>query len=97
MFKFILVATKNNDEHPGSREEFLCRVAGLSFRDGGSVLQDRPGVEPLLLNIQKRWFRHLVWVDPGRLTGDVFQHVQLGRDPEEEPGQAGDCLWIGTV
>lgn len=70
---------------------FLCRVAGLPFRDRlrGSVLQERLRVELLLLHMQRSQMRRFIW--EGCLLN--YTNVQLGGDP----GHDGDimCLSLG--
>ncbi|KAK3542555.1 hypothetical protein QTP86_029613, partial [Hemibagrus guttatus] len=69
---------------------FLRRVAGSSLRDRvrSSVTQEGLGVEPLLLHIERgqlRWLRHLFWMPPGRLPGEVFRACPTGKRPRGKP------------
>ena len=67
---------------------FLRRVSGLSLRVRSSVIRERLGVEPLLLQIERsqmRWLGHLVRMPPGRLPGEVFRAHPTGRRPRGRP------------
>ncbi|KAK3530371.1 hypothetical protein QTP86_024408 [Hemibagrus guttatus] len=69
---------------------FLCRVEGCSLRDRvrSSVTREELGVEPLLLHIERgqlRWLRHLFWMPPGRVPGQVFQACPIGKRPRGRP------------
>ncbi|XP_070404401.1 uncharacterized protein [Nothobranchius furzeri] len=69
---------------------FLCRVAGLSLRDGVriSVIREGLGVDPLLLLIERSQLRclwHLVRMPPALLPGEVFQAHPTGRRPKGRP------------
>ncbi|XP_058625585.1 uncharacterized protein LOC131536570 [Onychostoma macrolepis] len=73
---------------------FLPRVAGRTLRDRvrSSVTREELGVEPLLLHIERnqlRWLRHLFWMSPGGLPGEVFRACPTGRRP---PGKTQDTL-----
>ncbi|TWW71235.1 hypothetical protein D4764_17G0007180 [Takifugu flavidus] len=69
---------------------FLRRVAGLSLRDRvrGSVIQEEPGVELLLLRVERsqmRWLGHLVRMPPGHLHGEVFRAYPSGKRSPGRP------------
>jgi len=66
----------------------LCRVAGLSLRDGvrSSDIRRELEVDPLLLFVERsqlRWFGHLIWMLPGRIPLEFFQASPTGRRPWE--------------
>ncbi|KAL1263405.1 hypothetical protein QQF64_006144 [Cirrhinus molitorella] len=74
---------------------FLRRVAGCTLRDRVRSSIIRLGVEPLLLHIKRsqlRWLRHLFWMPPGRLPGEVFLACPTGRRSGEDPGHAGETI-----
>ncbi|KAK3536646.1 hypothetical protein QTP86_015449 [Hemibagrus guttatus] len=78
---------------------FLHRVAGRSLRDRvrSSATQEEIRVEPLLLHIERgqlRWLRHLFWMPPGRLPGEVFRACPTGKRPRERPRTRWRHSWL---
>lgn len=63
---------------------FLWRLAGLSFRGTvrSSDIQREPGVEPLLLDVERsrlKWFGHLITLPLGCVPLDVFWACLFGQ------------------
>ena len=53
-----------------------------------SVTREEPGVEPLLLRIERsqlRWLGHLYRMPPGRLLREVFLACPAGKRPRGRP------------
>ncbi|TWW78263.1 hypothetical protein D4764_11G0003840 [Takifugu flavidus] len=68
--------------------EILPQVEEFKDRVRSSAIWEELGVEPLLLCVERsqmRWLGHLVWMFPGRLTGEVFRAFPSGRRPPEGP------------
>ena len=81
-----------------TKMSFLSWVAGLSLRDRvrSSVIRERLGVDPLLLDLERsqlRWFGHLVRKPPERLQREVLTARPTGKGPHGRPGTCwGYCI-----
>ena len=85
-----VVTERTRSRVQAAEMSFLCRVAGLSFRDRvrSLVIREELRVDPLLLCIERsqmRWLGHLVRMPPGRLPGEMFRARPTGRRPRGRP------------
>ena len=84
--KLLVVTERMRSRIQAAEMSFLHGVAGLSLSDRvrSSDIQKRLRIEPLFLCIERselRWFRHLVRMPHGRLSGEAFWIWPSGRRP----------------
>lgn len=66
-----------------------------TFSRRSSAIQEGLKVVPLLLHIESshtRWLRHLIWMHPGRLPGEVLWACPTGRRARGDPGHAEEYV-----